>query len=166
MINKSKNKLNWFFITLSILVLVSVDFFSKNFILNNFFYKKNFSIKESIIYKDFLKTSLSLFLTFNKGAAFGWFSKYQPILLVARIFVTLGMLIYLFWIDTPKLLKVSLILIISGAIGNIIDFLLYGYVIDFISFKILSYNFPIFNLADCFISIGTILLILFFIKKK
>lgn len=147
-------------------MLVSVDFFSKDFMLNSFFYDKEFFIRKSTIYKNFLGTSLSLLLTFNKGAAFGWFSKYQGILLVARLLVTLGIFIYLLLVKSSKLLKISLILIISGAIGNIIDFLLYGYVIDFISFEILSYRFPVFNFADCFISIGTILLVISFIKKN
>lgn len=166
MINKSLNKVHCFFIVLSIFVLVGIDFFSKNFAVNNFFYDTAFPKKELVIYKDFLGTSLSLFLTFNKGAAFGWFSKHQPLLLGARLIITLGIFTYLLLLKTSKILQISLTLIVAGAVGNIIDFFLYGHVIDFISFKIFSYHFPVFNFADCFIFFGTILLIIFFLKKN
>lgn len=166
MINKSLNKVHCFFIVLSIFVLVGIDFFSKHFVVNNLFYNVTFPKKEFLIYKDFLGTSLSLFLTFNKGAAFGWFSKHQPLLLGARMVLTLGIFIYLLLVKTSKILQISLTLIVAGAIGNIIDFFLYRHVIDFISFKIFSYHFPIFNFADCFIFFGTILLIISFLKKN
>ena len=56
--------------------------------------------------------------------------------------------------------KVSLTLILAGALGNMIDRLLLGYVIDFIHFRSGSFDFPVFNLADSFVVIGGILLFL------
>lgn len=67
----------------------------------------------------------------------------------------------------PILLRITLGLILGGAVGNLIDRLLYGYVIDFLYFKLI--NFAIFNIADCCVVIGSILLgiyILFFYDKE
>ena len=65
-----------------------------------------------------------------------------------------------------KLELVSISLIIGGSLGNLMDRVIRGYVIDFLDFKIFNYNFPIFNLADTFIVIGVILLLLKEIRKE
>ena len=57
-------------------------------------------------------------------------------------------------------------MIIGGAIGNLIDRVLYGAVVDFIDLHYLNLHWYVFNIADIYISIGCILLILFEIKKK
>ena len=57
--------------------------------------------------------------------------------------------------------KVAFSLIVGGAIGNFVDRVFYGYVIDFIDIKIFKYDYPIFNLADSFIVIGVILLVIY-----
>ena len=65
-----------------------------------------------------------------------------------------------------KLELVSLALIIGGSLGNLMDRVVRGYVIDFLDFKLFNYNFPIFNLADTFIVIGVILLLLKELRKE
>ena len=73
------------------------------------------------------------------------------------IFFLIKLLYEALKVDTNHLLPISYCFILSGAIGNLIDRIVHGYVIDFLSF----WSFPIFNLADSFISIGIALLILF-----
>lgn len=63
--------------------------------------------------------------------------------------------------------RVSLSLIISGALGNLIDRLIYGYVVDFISVHFKNiYYFPIFNVADVFVVVGTMLLLFYLLKEE
>ena len=57
-------------------------------------------------------------------------------------------------------------MIVGGIVGNFFDRLVYGYVIDFLDFNLFGYNYPIFNLADSFIVIGIIILIISNIKKE
>ena len=52
-------------------------------------------------------------------------------------------------------------MVLGGALGNLLDRIIYGYVIDFFDFYIFSYDYPIFNMADCFIFVGVIILIIY-----
>ena len=65
--------------------------------------------------------------------------------------------------NKPKSLieKIGYSMILGGAIGNFLDRVIYGYVIDFLDFNIFGYEYPIFNLADSFILIGVILLVIY-----
>lgn len=106
----------------------------------------------------------------NRGAAFGILQDKGIFLIILTIFVTL-LLIYIF-IKIPsekKYVPLHLIgiLLISGALGNMIDRLWRGYVIDFFYFKWI--DFPIFNVADCYVTISACLLIflyLFYYKEE
>lgn len=104
--------------------------------------------------------SLSITPTFNSGAAFGLLSKHTLILLVLRTIIISTLLYYLLITNKkfPFLLRFSLILVTAGAIGNVLDLLTYGKVIDFLSLSYDQHFFPTFNFADVFISLGSILL--------
>lgn len=74
-------------------------------------------------------------------------------------------IIFIIWYvyeNKPKLKldKIGYSFIIGGAFGNFIDRIIFGYVVDFLNFNIFGYNFPIFNLADTFIVLGVIILMI------
>lgn len=99
----------------------------------------------------------------NRGAAFGIFQDQRLFFLVVNTLITCIIIGYL--LKHPamnRLLMWSLILIAGGAIGNIIDRALYGYVIDFFDFQV----WPVFNIADSAIVIGQVLLIFYIIKHS
>ena len=97
----------------------------------------------------------------NTGAAFSILIGYRYILII----ITLIFLYYLYkytkkQTNLNKLAILSHGLLLGGIIGNLIDRIIYGYVIDYLDFMIFNYNFPIFNLADTFIVIGCIILVI------
>lgn len=99
----------------------------------------------------------------NKGAAFG-FLQNKRIFFVILTVAVVGLLLFYFFKtfkNNSKLLNFSLSLIISGALGNFYERILQGYVVDFIEFSFV--NFPVFNIADCFVTVGSILLIIYVI---
>ncbi len=120
------------------------------------------------VFQNFFGIDFSLLLTTNRGAAWGLFSNFQILLLIIRICVILGMLFYLFFMEHNRLMDLPLVLICSGAIGNVVDFFLYGYVVDFLYFKFWGYSFPLFNIADIMITVGIIALfgVTLFVKKQ
>lgn len=108
----------------------------------------------------------------NKGGIFGIFSQSGNstvfVLLTLASLIALILVIYYFVITptSEPLLKFTLTLIMAGALGNLLDRILRGYVIDFLDFYIGKNHFPSFNVADSCITIGAILLIYtFFIRK-
>ncbi|APR71261.1 MULTISPECIES: signal peptidase II [Acinetobacter] len=113
-------------------------------------------------------------LAYNHGAAFSFLSDaggWQRYLLtgLAGIFS----LIFIFWLmRIPKklvILPIAISLILGGAIGNLINRMVLGYVVDFIHiYYEKTWSFPVFNLADCSITLGVIFLLIdtFFLEKK
>ena len=107
---------------------------------------------------------LNLVLVYNKGAAFSMFadaSGWQTPLLIVFALVAAGIVGTLI-VKNPhkRLLCLGLALILAGAIGNLIDRLRYGHVVDFLDFHALGWHWPAFNVADSAITIGAVLLIL------
>lgn len=102
----------------------------------------------------------------NKGAIFGFFSqsgsRFVYIFLTLASLVAMVLVVYYFFKASPgeKLLKVSLSLIIAGALGNFADRIFKGYVIDFLDVSVRGWHWPSFNVADSFLSIGIALMII------
>lgn len=99
----------------------------------------------------------------NTGAAFGIFSGShesfrRPILILFSL-LAIGFILRLLWRmpKTEKGLITALTLILGGAIGNLVDRVLYGEVIDFLDFYWSSFHWPAFNFADSFITIGVVI---------
>ncbi len=104
-----------------------------------------------------------LHYTENRGVAFGMLQGqlwlFVPLtLLIVTLF---GVMLLRSPLRHYKLFTIPAVMIIAGAIGNLIDRILYGYVIDFLYFRLI--DFPIFNFADCCVVIGAILLVVFFL---
>lgn len=93
----------------------------------------------------------------NRGAAFGILQNQRWLFIVLTIIICIGLFYYIYTTDNmPLILRISLCLILGGAIGNLIDRIKNGYVVDM--FHLTFIDFPVFNVADCFVVIGTILL--------
>ena len=92
----------------------------------------------------------------NKGAAWGILSSFQQYLLYFRIFIIGAMLYYIIFSNKSSSKTMPLVLIISGAIGNVVDYFIYGHVVDMFHFyfRFWNYTFPVFNVADSSIFCG------------
>lgn len=95
----------------------------------------------------------------NRGAAFGMLKDHRWVFIILSTVTIIALAIYLFLSrEKNRLYGVAISLIVSGGIGNMIDRLLLGYVVDFIDFRLI--NFAVFNGADSFVCIGAALMIL------
>ena len=106
------------------------------------------------VFKNFLGIEFSLNHMTNSGAAWGILGEYQLPLLLLRIVLVIGLIVYFFKASFPHLLRIPLALIIAGACGNVLDYFFYGHVIDMFHFVLWGYDFPVFNVADTAICIG------------
>ena len=102
----------------------------------------------------------------NSGVAFGLFasqqSEYKALMFIAISTIAIIAILVIFH-QTPKekkMVQTGLILIFSGAIGNLIDRILHGEVIDFVDFFINRQHFPAFNIADSCITVGVIMMVI------
>ncbi len=104
----------------------------------------------------------------NPGAGFGIFANHTWLLSVLTFLIIAAAIIYVL-VKRPRnaVLVTALTFMIGGAIGNLIDRMRLGYVIDFLDFRLI--HFPIFNIADCFVTVGAVIFaiyVLFFSDKK
>lgn len=135
-------------------VIIALDQWIKLLIVDNFYYG------QSITYTSFF----NLVRAHNTGAAFsmladagGWQKWFFSGIAIAVSAIIIG---FLWKSSQQKLLSAALALLLGGAIGNLIDRLTYGYVVDYLDFHWNNAHFPAFNLADTAICIGAGLLIL------
>lgn len=105
---------------------------------------------------------LALYRTYNTGVAFSMFSWMGDKGLILLSLVVIAFVLYLAARTTARQMfaRIGFVLIIGGALGNLIDRSVYGHVIDYILFHTPVWSFAIFNLADTFITIGAGLVIL------
>ncbi len=104
----------------------------------------------------------------NRGAAFGIFQNKVVFLSLFTVILIIGLIIYLYKNrGKSRILSISLSLIISGALGNFYDRIVYKYVVDFICVHYKDiYYFPTFNVADIFVVCGTILLAIYILRME
>lgn len=102
----------------------------------------------------------------NSGAAFGLFQNSRFFLIVITVVVLVALSkIIVKELSITKLMGLTYALLIGGIFGNFFDRIFRTYVIDFLSFRIFSRTMPIFNLADAFIVVGALLLLIFNFKE-
>lgn len=134
------------------LIVIIIDRILKVLVTNNFV----LNVRNKIIDGFFYITNCH-----NEGAAFSLFSGNVLFL----IFITLIVLFLIYrTINKENVNKIGILaygLLLGGILGNLYDRIFYGYVIDYLDFRIFNFNFAIFNLADAAIVVGAILLIVF-----
>lgn len=130
--------------------VVILDQITKAIVITCLKYGESYLIINKIFYLTLVK---------NTGAAFGTFKNQAAFFILVSIIAIIFIVIFL---SKKKVnLYLPLALILGGAIGNLIDRLRFGYVVDFLDFKV----WPVFNVADSCISIGAFLLFLLIIKR-
>ncbi|MDC3131388.1 signal peptidase II [Pelagibacteraceae bacterium] len=147
--------MNSFFI---LIFFVFCDLLTKSFV------KKNFLLNESKQLNQFL----DIVYVQNYGVSFGFLSGLVSywILVIVGLIVTV-LIYYLMIRSNKKVEKLAYFIIIIGALSNILDRIISSYVVDFISLHYNNFYWPAFNLADIYITIGIIMLIIsFFIKSE
>jgi signal peptidase II len=128
---------------------------------------RSFAPGEQRVVTDFF----NLVLVFNKGAAFSLFAQapgwQAPVLSAFAVIASIAVSVFIVRSPGRQILCFGLALILGGAIGNVIDRLRFGQVVDFLDFHALGWHWPAFNVADSAISVGAVLLILEgFIKRE
>lgn len=153
-----ENKIKIMFLpVICIAFLTSIDQFTK------FVIKSKFKLYES---KELIKNIFSITYIQNKGAAWGVMQGRRIFFLILTALVVIGCFYILYnTIGNHKhiMLTISVTVLISGAIGNMIDRFKYGYVIDFFDFKLI--DFPVFNVADIYVTLSMIFIFILLIFK-
>ena len=120
-------------------------------------------MQKKLIFQKYILTSfLNSYLVWNTGIAFGLFSLSNEFTynLFTALIILINLIIIYLAIVTKDFRKYFFLLILGGSFGNLFDRLYYGSVPDFIDFHIGNFHWFIFNIADIFITVGVICLIL------
>ena len=140
------------------LVVFLIDFISKAVVFEYVppmgYHSMHYPYNGIGIFQNFLGIEFSIVHLTNKGAAWGWLADFQNSLLILRIFLVMGMIVYLLFFNKESSKVFPFTLIIAGALGNVFDYFIYGHVIDMLHFVLWGYDFPSFNIADSAIFIG------------
>ncbi len=108
------------------------------------------------VFENFFGIEFSISHVINYGAAWGVFADAQVYLLGLRIVLILGMFTYGLFFNTNEKWVLPIALILAGAVGNVLDFFVYGHVVDMLNFYFWGYDYPVFNLADSAVFLGVV----------
>ena len=134
-----------------------LDLFSKLIITNILKLGESIKIIDNFFYITYVQ---------NKGAAWSILEDKRILLLIITVIVLFLINKFMNKEQLDKLESLSYGIIIGGIVGNLVDRIFRGYVIDFLDFKIFNYNYPVFNLADTFIVVGIIMMVIMSIRKE
>lgn len=138
---------------LAIILLIGIDQLSKLYFYNNRLLFDGYEIIEDFFYFTYLE---------NRGAAFGILQNARWFFIIVTI-IAVGFMVWFFIKESNFVFRLSLAFLISGAIGNFIDRLFRGFVVDFLDFFPFGYDFAIFNFADICVNVGVFFLIIYII---
>lgn len=134
-------------------VLFALDQITKTYVKNNLPLGQSNEVIQDFFYFTHVE---------NTGAAFGILKDGRYFFIILTIIISF-VLIYVMIKNKSKILRLAISIILGGALGNFIDRLLYGKVTDFLDFYIFGYDYPVFNVSDICVNIGTILLAIYII---
>ena len=139
------------------LIFLSIDIVSKLLI------DEYFNLMET---KIIIANFFALTKVYNNGASWNILAGYRYLIIIFTIIIFIALIFYQkkFKLNKRNILAFSLVY--SGIIGNLIDRIFNGYVIDFFDFTIFGYNYPVFNFADIWIVVGIFLIIIAILKKE
>lgn len=149
------------------ILLIGLDQYTKYLAVEKLKNQDDFSV---------IKNILSFSYVENDGAAWGMFGGKTVMFIVLTLVMLLVISVVIYRLEMVKtaenrivmtILEIDLFVLIAGAIGNFIDRIRMGYVVDFIKTDFIS--FPVFNVADCYVTVSMIILIiliLFFVKEE
>lgn len=167
-INFIKDKKMFFYGLIIAFIVILLDQLTKHMALNAI---EDIILKTDGVHTHIKKTFfLNLVLVWNNGISFGLFNYgglISILLLIVILFITMY-IVYNLWNSKNTLDTLCFSLMFGGAVGNIIDRIIYGAVIDFIDIHIGNLHWPAFNIADSCICVGIMLYLLidFVLKKK
>ncbi len=144
-------------ISLFTLLFLSIDIISK-LIIDNFF-----NLNET---KVIINNFFSLTKVYNTGASWNILADHRFVLIIITLIILVLLFLYQNKFKENKRNILAFSLLYGGIIGNLLDRLIYGYVIDFLDFNIFGYDYPVFNIADICIVFGIILLVIAILKKE
>ena len=156
--NKIKEKIPNYKIYLLSIIVIIIDQITKLIIMNNM------KIGEEIVV---IKKFFSILYVTNTGAAFSILENSTILIIIISLFC-LALIVSLLKKEkaiTP-IKVISFGILIGGMISNLIDRVFYKNVVDFLSFNIINYRFPVFNIADIGITIGVFLYLLVNLKEE
>ena len=156
-----KNLDKSFLINLSVIFIIFLfDRISKIYVI----YLDNKLFGSEIFSSNFL----NIYLIWNEGIAFGLFSFNEKIFynILTILILIIILIIFIMTIKSDGFKKYSLLMILGGALGNVFDRLYYKAVPDFIDFHIGNFHWFIFNVADIFITIGILFMVIIELFNK
>ncbi len=152
---------NPFFVTVLTLLLIGIDQLTKYLAVHYLMGREALVLWDGVFELRYLE---------NRGAAFGLLQGQRTFFLVIGIVVFAAVLLFFRYLSPERRywpLRLIAVFILAGAWGNMIDRIWNGYVVDFFYFRLI--DFPIFNVADIYVTVGTavlILLVLFYYKDE
>ncbi len=139
-----------------VILLLAVDQLSKWVVLHTLTGVESFPLINGVFHLTYCE---------NRGAAFGILQNQVWVFVAITIAVLTAVIYYMLRVRPKnKWLNISLMLLVGGALGNFIDRIYRGYVVDFFDFCLI--NFPIFNVADCFVVVGAVMLAVYLIFSE